>query len=269
MVSNASHSGEVFFPDATINYCNVTFSYTHTGSDQSVIVGYYMPAPDAFETSGSMSAPGGVMYGAVSGFTDGGFGFMDTDFDDVFLLSNGNINWPSVYMLGYGAIKEMTIIGKQLTRNFYDVSNSSKVYSYYQGCSEGGREGWSQGQCAAEEYDGLIIGAPAIRYGQQQANHLYSNIVEKTLDYYPPPCKLEKIFNETSAACDPLDGRTDGVVARSDLCQLKFNMISIIGKPYYCAPSTSTSLGHRLDMFARGNPKNFKVWYMLDTPLVD
>ncbi|KAJ5724325.1 tannase [Penicillium malachiteum] len=255
-VYNASHSGSVFFPDAAINYCNVTFSYTHTGSDQSVIVGYYMPAPDAFENrflatgggayaiqSGSLSAPGGVMYGAVSGFTDGGFGSMDIDFDDVFLLSNGTINWPSVYMFGYEAIKEMTIIGKQLTRNFYDVSNSSKVYSYYQGCSEGGREGWSQGQRAAEEYDGLIIGAPAIRYGQQQANHLYSNIVEKTLDYYPPPCELEKIVNETIAACDPLDGRTDGVVARSDLCQLNFNMTSIIGKPYYCAAATSTSLG--------------------------
>ncbi|KAJ5913085.1 tannase [Penicillium tannophilum] len=255
-VYNSSHSDEVFFPDATINYCNVTFSYTHEGSDDSVIVGYYMPAPSNFKNrflatgggayaiqSGSMSAPGGVMYGAASGFTDGGFGSMDTDFDDVFLLHNGTINWPAVYMFGYQAIKEMTIIGKQFTKNFYDVSNNTKVYSYYQGCSEGGREGFSQAQRAGEEYDGLMIGAPAIRYGQQQANHLYSNIVEKTLDYYPPPCELEKIVNETIAACDPLDGRKDGVVSRSDLCQLQFNMTSIIGKSYYCASSTSSSLG--------------------------
>ncbi|KAJ5118718.1 uncharacterized protein N7443_007650 [Penicillium atrosanguineum] len=255
-VYNASHSGEVFFPDATINYCNITFSYTHTGSDQSVIVGYYMPSPENFKNrflatgggayaiqSGSMSAPGGVMYGAVSGFTDGGFGSMDTDFDDVFLLHNGTINWPSVYMFGYEAIKEMTIIGKQLTKTFYDVADNSKLYSYYQGCSEGGREGWSQGQRAGEEYDGLIIGAPAIRYAQQQANHLYSNVVERTIDYYPPPCELEKIVNETISACDPLDGRADGVVARSDLCQLYFNMTSIIGKSYYCAASTSSTLG--------------------------
>jgi tannase len=255
-VYNSSHSDEAFFPDATINYCNVTFSYTHAGSDDSVIVGYYMPAPSSFKNrflatgggayaiqSGSMSAPGGVMYGAVSGFTDGGFGSMDTDFDDVFLLHNGTINWPSVYMFGYEAIKEMTIIGKHFSKNFYDVSNSTKVYSYYQGCSEGGREGFSQAQRAGEEYDGLMIGAPAIRYGQQQANHLYSNVVEKTLDYYPPPCELEKIVNETIAACDPLDGRKDGVVSRSDLCQLQFNMTSIIGKSYYCASSSSSSLG--------------------------
>jgi tannase len=53
-VYNASHSGEVFFPDATINYCNVTFSYTHTGSDQSVILGYYMPSPTTSRTGSSL-----------------------------------------------------------------------------------------------------------------------------------------------------------------------------------------------------------------------
>ncbi|KAL3479824.1 putative tannase [Aspergillus californicus] len=255
-VYNSSYSGSVFFPDSTTDFCNVTISYTHDGRDDTVIVGYYMPTPDNYQNrflatgggayaiqSGEMSAPGGVMYGAASGFTDGGFGSFDTDFDEVFLLANGTIDWPLVYMFGYQAIREMTIIGKQFTKNFYGDSDSSRLYTYYQGCSEGGREGWSQAQRAGEEYDGLIIGAPAIRYGQQQANHLYSNIVEHTLDYYPPPCELEKIVNETIAACDPLDGRTDGVISRSDLCQLNFNMTDIIGKSYYCEASTSSSLG--------------------------
>lgn len=63
------------------------------------------------------------------------------------------------------------------------------------------------------------------------------------MDYYPPPCELEKILNMTIAACDPLDGRTDGVVSRTDLCKLNFNLNSTIGAPYYCAASTSSSLG--------------------------
>lgn len=74
-------------------------------------------------------------------------------------------------------------------------------------------------------------------------NHLFSNVVEQTLDYYPPPCELDKIVNLTIAACDPLDGRTDSVVARTDLCKLNFNMNSTIGESYYCAASNSTSLG--------------------------
>jgi tannase len=68
--------------------------------------------------------------------------------------------------------------------------------------------------------------------------HLYSNVVEQTIGYYPPPCELEKIVNETIAFCDPLDGKIDGVVARSDLCKLKFNVNSTIGKPYSCAASS-------------------------------
>lgn len=88
----------------------------------------------------------------------------------------------------------MTIIGKHFTKNFHNIFDCTKLYPYYQNCSEDLREAWPQGQRAGEEYDGLIIGA-SLRYVQQQANHLYSNIVEKTIDYYPPPCELEKTEN--------------------------------------------------------------------------
>lgn len=85
-VYNSSYAHSVPFPDATTDFCNVTFSCTHTELDQSVILGYYVPVPNDFKNrflatggsayaiqSDSMSAPGGVMYGAVSGFSDGGF----------------------------------------------------------------------------------------------------------------------------------------------------------------------------------------------------
>jgi tannase len=64
--------------------------------------------------------------------------------------------------------------------------------------------------------------------------------VEQTLDYYPPPCELEKILNETITACDVLDGKADGVVARTDLCKLHFNMSTLVGTPYSCAASPTT-----------------------------
>lgn len=63
--------------------------------------------------------------------------------------------------------------------------------------------------------------------------------MEQTLEYYPSPCELEKIVNLTIAGCDALDGKVDGVVARTDLCKLKFNLKSTIGEPYYCAASSS------------------------------
>ena len=49
-------------------------------------------------------------------------------------------------------------------------------------------------------------------------------------------------MNETIALCDPLDGKTDGVVSRSDLCKLHFSLNSTIGKPYSC-PASSDMVG--------------------------
>lgn len=236
----------------------VTFAYTHNGRNDQVLLNYWLPTPASFKnrylstgggglainsgTSSSGSLPGGILYGAVAGLTDGGFGGFTTQMDADFLLANGTINWETVFMFGYEAHQEMSSIGKEFTKQFFSM-NSTKLYSYYQGCSEGGREGWSQVQRFGDEWDGAITGAPAFRFFFQQIQHLYSNVVEQTLDYYPPPCELDKIVNLTIAACDPMDGKTDGVVARTDLCKLHFNINSTIGQPYSCAATTASSGG--------------------------
>jgi tannase len=255
-VTNTSVSNSNMFPDGVFDYCNVTFAYTHNGRGDQVLVTYWLPTPDTFQnrylstgggglainsgTTSSGSLPGGIIYGAVAGATDGGFGSFDTQFDAVFLLANGTINWESVFMFGYEAHHEMSAIGKEFTKQFFNMSDT-KLYSYYQACSEGGREGWSQVQRYADEWDEAITGAPAFRFSFQQVQHLYSSVVEQTMGYYPPPCELQKIVNETIAVCDPLDGKTDGVVARTDLCKLHFNVNTTIGKPYYCAATSATA----------------------------
>lgn len=68
--------------------------------------------------------------------------------------------------------------------------------------------------------------------------HLYSNVVEQTLGYYPPPCELQKIVNETIANCDGLDGKVDGVVSRTELCTQSYNISATLGLPYSCAASS-------------------------------
>ncbi|KAJ5532751.1 tannase [Penicillium frequentans] len=236
----------------TYSYCNVTVTYTHPGKGDSVVVEYAFPEPSDFKNrfyvaggfgySLSTSSTGGITYGAAGGATSAGYGALDgVTVDEVFLYGNGSINWDATYMFAYQALGEMTQLGKYITSDFYGTD--SKIYTYYEGCSDGGRQGMSQVQRWGDEYDGVITGAPAFRYGQQQVNHLFSAVVEQTKGYYPPPCEMEKIVNATIKACDPLDGRTDGVISRSDLCKLNFDLTDIIGEKYYCAAETSTSLG--------------------------
>ncbi|GAM36619.1 hypothetical protein TCE0_018r05839 [Talaromyces pinophilus] len=249
---NYSSSSSDSFPASTFDYCGVQITYSHDGIDgDQVLLMCWLPRPDRFENrylstggggmainSGNSSLPGGLMYGAVSCATDGGFGSFSNDADSAVLLANGTLNYEALYMFGYKAHHEMSVIGKKFTRNFFNMTDSTKLYAYYQACSEGGREGWSQIQ-RYDDWDGAVVAAPAFRYAFQQVAHLWSGLVEQTLDYYPPPCELEKIMNLTIAACDPLDGRTDGVVSRTDLCGLQYDLSQTIGEPYYCAESSS------------------------------
>lgn len=238
----------------TLTYCNITVAYVHPGTTNQITIKYAFPQPSDITTprfyvgggggySLSSDATGGLAYGAVGGATSAGYDAFDQSYDTAVLYGNGSINWDATHMFGYQALGEMTQIGKAITPAFYALDADVKVYTYYEGCSDGGREGMSQVQRYGTEYDGVIVGAPAFRYAQQQVNHVFSSVVEQTLEYYPPPCEMEQIVNATITACDPLDGRTDGVVSRSDLCMLNFNMSSIIGQSYYCAASTSSSLG--------------------------
>ncbi|RDW69819.1 carboxylic ester hydrolase-36 [Coleophoma cylindrospora] len=240
------------YPDATIDYCNVTFAYSHAGLNDKVQVQYWLPATfsNRYLTTGgfgyainsaSSNLPEAIIYNAVGGATDGGFGGFDVQFDAVFPLTNGTANLPALYSFAYESLHELTVFGKEFARSVYGVTNGTKIYSYYHSCSEGGREGWSQVQRYGDQFDGVVVGAPAFRFSFQQLNHLYMNFVEQTLNYYPPSCELDAIINATIAACDPLDGKADGVVSRSDLCKLDFNLTSLIGTPYSCAASGGTT----------------------------
>jgi tannase len=262
---NYSVTDATFWENVNIDFCEVTFAYSHENLDDRIVVEYWMPLAKNFENrflatggaayqisngSGGADMSGGVAYGAVTGLTDGGLPYWgSTDFDDVVLLGNGTANWPAIYNFAYQAIAEMTEIGKAFTKNYFGLRDSTskenidKVYTYYIGCSEGGREGMSQAQKAPELYDGIIAGAPAMRYGQQQVNHIASPIQIQTIGHYPPSCVFDTVINATINACDKLDGKADGVISRSDLCFERFNVSSMIGKSYSCAASSEDSLG--------------------------
>ncbi|PYH88156.1 tannase and feruloyl esterase [Aspergillus ellipticus CBS 707.79] len=179
--------------------------------------------------SGSKFIASAPIYGAAGGLTDGGFGRFDNQLDAVFPTANGTVNWEAIYSIGYESHHELALIGKGLHQESLQRQRHAILLL----------PGLLRGRFP-DLFDGMIIGAPAIHYGQQQVNHLFPDVVEQTIGYYPPPCELEKIMNLTIAACDSRDGTIDGVLTRSDLCQLHFNINSTIGQHFSC-PAETTS----------------------------
>lgn len=117
---------------------------------------------------------------------------------------------------GYRAIHLMTVAGKALVRNFY---GTSARWSYFAGCSNGGRQALMEAQRFPEDYDGIIAGAPVNFMTHLVAAAIWDS--QSTLAdpaSYIPASKLPAIHKAVLAACDDEDGMKDGILNDPNQC---------------------------------------------------
>ena len=62
---------------------------------------------------------------------------------------------------GYRAVHETTAKAKALVNAYY---GNTPRFSYFQGCSAGGRQGLKSAQKFPEDFDGIVAGAPALEH---------------------------------------------------------------------------------------------------------
>jgi feruloyl esterase len=111
---------------------------------------------------------------------------------------------------GYRAIHETAQTGQAIVAAFYGRGPS---HSYFQGCSNGGRQALMEAQRYPADYDGIIAGSPA-----NFMTHLFSSGVWDNQALasdsagYLPPSKLPAIEAAALVACDGRDGVVDGVI---------------------------------------------------------
>jgi feruloyl esterase len=112
------------------------------------------------------------------------------------------------------------LIAKRIATAFY---GASPAYSYFRGCSTGGREGLMEAQHHPEDFDGIVAGDPAFagRLGALsnvwEAQHLFRR---SNIPVFDKPA-LALLHNAVMAACDGLDGVKDGIISDPRLCHFK------------------------------------------------
>src|SRR5450755_3133514 len=67
---------------------------------------------------------------------------------------------------GYRAVHEMTVKAKLIVAAYY---GRAPKFSYWNGCSTGGRQGVVEAQRFPGDYNGIVAGAPAINLTHMQA----------------------------------------------------------------------------------------------------
>lgn len=97
---------------------------------------------------------------------------------------------------------------------------SGPKYSYFQGCSDGGREALMEAQRYPDDFDGIVAGAPANAWPRLMTSMAWSwKVAHADAASMIPDTKLPIIQAAALADCDKLDGVLDGVIEDPRLCK--------------------------------------------------
>ena len=110
----------------------------------------------------------------------------------------------------------MTVTGKALTEALYGVAPR---YSYFSGCSTGGRQALMEAQRYPQDYDGIVAGAPAINWPKLHVQQLWGTMLMQNENNPVAPCKLARATAAAIEACDVIDGVEDGVIEDPARCE--------------------------------------------------
>lgn len=166
---------EVLSVDTFVNttgrdFCQLTVHYTHPGQNDTVntLIGlpfdwnerFQMIGGGGWATGYDVNLFAAVNDGYSSSTTDGGHD-NDTPAAEWGLVSEGNINWSLFWNFAVDTLDEGAALGKLATELYY---GTPPKYSYWTGCSTGGRQGHIMAQQHPEHFDGILAGAPAINW---------------------------------------------------------------------------------------------------------
>jgi feruloyl esterase len=134
----------------------------------------------------------------------------------------------------YQAVGRIALLARQIITQHY---GKLPDHSYFAGCSTGGREGMLMAQRYPTYFDGIVVGAPAMRtnfsgIGDEWVATMLNQAAPKDASGKPD---LRRAFSETDrktvidgllAACDARDGLKDGMIF--DVTGCKFDPKTLV-----------------------------------------
>lgn len=130
---------------------------------------------------------------------------------------------------GYRSEHVTALAAKAIATAFYGKSPS---YSYFQGCSNGGRQALMAAQRYPNDFNGIIAGAPAaIQAPLNEEYETWNGRANQDSQGNPIllPDKLALIHNAAIANCDGQDGLLDGQITDPRVCTFKAESLRCSG----------------------------------------
>ena len=109
---------------------------------------------------------------------------------------------------GYLSVHETAMLAKEMIKAYY---GEAPQYSYWVGCSTGGRQGLMEAQRYPEDFDGYVIGAPVLYLTGLQTKAVYNWIQIGPGPGEMSPEDWELVAGVVNERCDAVDGLEDGL----------------------------------------------------------
>ncbi|CAK7202235.1 hypothetical protein SEUCBS139899_004957 [Sporothrix eucalyptigena] len=210
--------------------CAVTVAVNNGSSNYRF--GLFLPSSSQWNgrilTIGSYSFAGGINWPDMGQGPH--YGFATLASDGGHNSSQGALDWlpttpAKLADWGYQSLHGSIGLGKQLTQYYY--SDARIAFSYYSGCSTGGRQGLKEIQISPESFDGALVGAPAWDTDRLMPWATLigaANMPETAKSHLDLP-EFATLAAAALAQCDHLDGHNDSIISKPELCQLDWTAI--------------------------------------------
>jgi len=213
-------------------HCRVTMVLKPT-SDSNINVELWMPAE---KWNGKFLATGnGGWAGAIQGYGDMQEalrrGYATAATDSGHSAADGPMG---MFALGhpeklvdfaYRAVHDMTVESKRVIAAFYD---QPLQYSYFKGCSTGGRQAVMAAQRYPGDFDGIIGGALANRHIHMHTSSVATSIrLSKNPDEAISKAKAQMVNKAVMDKCDTLK---EGFLNNPHLCKFDFSSLLCKGE---------------------------------------
>jgi len=201
-------------------YCRVAAVLTPS-SDSHIEIELWMPARASwngkYQAVGGGGWVGSLNFGGMRNALQQGYATSSTDTGHKGPNAAFAVGHPEkVIDFAYRAVHEMTVESKAIMTAFY---GRGPRFSYWNGCSTGGRQGIMEAIRYPDDFDGIIAGAPAnnqLRLGAWRIN--LDTTIRKDSRRIVPRAKMLLLNRSVLTACDELDGVKDGLLSDPTAC---------------------------------------------------
>src|SRR5262245_13715530 len=166
-------------------------------------------AGDAVDTPNNADRNAGLSNGFVHARTNTGHDAQKEP-SGSFILSNPR----KAIDYAYRAVHVTADLAKKVAANYY---GQPVQYSYWNSCSNGGRQGLLEAQRYPDDFDGIVANAPWVDQTGFTVGAMWN---QKAMTQAPvSPAKMVLVAQKVMEKCDALDGLKDGLVDDPRVCQ--------------------------------------------------